>query len=39
VRVSTGGHQKVFDGTMGKLGFSAKQRETYLRGLREKFKL
>jgi len=38
VRVSTGGHQKVFDGTMGKLGLSAKQRETYLRGLREKFK-
>ena len=39
VRASTGGHQKVFDGTMGKLGLSAKQRETYLRGLREKFKL
>jgi hypothetical protein len=38
VRVSTGGHQKVFDGTMGKLGLSAKQRETYFRGLREKFK-
>lgn len=39
VRVSTGGHQKVFDGTMGKLGLSAKQRETTLRALREKFKL
>jgi class 3 adenylate cyclase len=38
VRVSTGGHQKVFDGTMGKLGLSAKQRETTLRGLRDKFK-
>jgi len=38
VRVSTGGHQKVFDGTMGKLGLSAKQRETYFRGLREKLK-
>lgn len=38
VRVSTGGNQKVFDGTMGKLGLSAKQREIYLRGLREKFK-
>jgi class 3 adenylate cyclase len=38
VRVSTGGHQKVFDGTMGKLGLSAKQREAALRGLREKFK-
>jgi class 3 adenylate cyclase len=38
VRVSTGGHQKVFDGAMGKLGLSAKERETYLRGLRAKFK-
>jgi hypothetical protein len=38
-RISTGGHQKVFDVSMGKLGLSAKQRETYLRGLREKFKL
>jgi len=38
MRASTGGHQKVFDATMGKLGFSAKQRETTLRGLREKFK-
>jgi hypothetical protein len=37
-RVSTGGHQKVFDGTMGKLGLSAKQREIYLRSLREKYK-
>ena len=38
VRVSTGGHQKVFEGTMGKLGLSAKQRQTYLRGLRERLK-
>ncbi|HYU68066.1 MAG TPA: hypothetical protein VEL09_01910 [Burkholderiales bacterium] len=38
VRASTGGHQRVFDETMGKLGLSAKQRETYFRGLREKFK-
>jgi len=38
VRASTGGHQKVFDGTMGKLGLSAKQREAALRGLREKLK-
>lgn len=39
VRVSTGGHQKVFDGPLGKLGLSAREREAYLRGLREKFKL
>jgi len=38
VRVSTGGHLKVFEGTMGKLGLSAKQREATLRGLREKYK-
>jgi class 3 adenylate cyclase len=38
LRVSTGGHQKVFEGTMGKLGLSAKQRQTYVRGLREKLK-
>jgi hypothetical protein len=38
VRVSTGGHQKVFDGPLGKLGLSAREREAYLRGLREKFK-
>jgi hypothetical protein len=38
MRASTGGHQKVFDATMGKLGLSAKQRETTLRGLREKLK-
>jgi class 3 adenylate cyclase len=37
-RVSTGGHQKVFDATMGKFGLSAKQREAYLRSLREKYK-
>ena len=39
VRVSTGGHQKVFDGPLGKLGLSAREREAYLRGLRGKFKL
>ncbi len=39
VRASTGGHQRVFDGAMGKLGLSAKEREAYLRGLREKFRL
>jgi hypothetical protein len=38
VRVSTGGHQKVFDATMEKLGLSAKQRQTTLRGLREKLR-
>jgi hypothetical protein len=38
VRVSTGGHQKVFEGPLGKLGLSAKQRQTTLRGLREKLK-
>jgi len=35
-RAATGGHQKVLDATMGKVGMSAKQRETWLRGLREK---
>ena len=35
-RAAGGGHQKVFDATMGKVGMSAKQRETWVRGLREK---
>lgn len=35
-RAVGGGHQKVFDATMGKVGMSAKQRETWLRGVREK---
>ena len=35
-RAAGGGHQKVFDATMGKIGMSAKQRETWLRGLVEK---
>lgn len=35
-RVATGGHQKVFDTTLGKAGMSAKQREAWLRGVREK---
>src|SRR3974390_2068849 len=34
-RAATGGHQKVLDATMGKVGMSAKQREAWLRGLRE----
>ncbi|HTF13557.1 MAG TPA: hypothetical protein VK643_02730 [Burkholderiales bacterium] len=38
VRASTGGHQKIFDATMAKLGLSAKERQIYLRGLREKLK-
>jgi hypothetical protein len=37
-RVATGGHQKVLDATMGKMGMSAKQRETWLRGVREKIR-
>ena len=37
-RVATGGHQQVLDGTMGKMGMSAKQRETWLRGVREKIR-
>lgn len=36
VRAAGGGHQKVFDATLGKVGMSAKQREVWLRGLREK---
>jgi hypothetical protein len=35
-RAAGGGHQKVFDATMGKVGMSAKQREAWLRELREK---
>ena len=35
-RVASGGHQKVLDGTMAKIGWSAKQREAWLRGVREK---
>jgi hypothetical protein len=38
-RAATGGHQKVFDATLGKVGMSAKQRETWLRGVREKVRL
>jgi len=37
-RVATGGHQKVLDATMGKMGMSAKQRESWLRGVREKIR-
>src|SRR5262245_34217998 len=35
-RATLGGHQKVLDGTMAKMGMSAKQRESWLRGVREK---
>ena len=35
-RVATGGHQKVLDATLAKYGVSAKQREAWLRGVREK---
>jgi hypothetical protein len=35
-RAATGGYQKVLDATMGKVGMSAKQREAWVRGLREK---
>src|SRR6266581_4907794 len=38
VRVSTGGRAKLFDDMLGKFGVSAKERDAYLRGLREKFK-
>jgi class 3 adenylate cyclase len=37
-RVATGGHQKVLDGTMAKWGLSAKQREAWLRGVRDKIR-
>jgi class 3 adenylate cyclase len=39
VRVSTGGHPKLLDGVIAKFRISAKDGETYLRSLREKFKL
>lgn len=35
-RAATGGHQQVLDAQLGKVGISAKQREAWLRGLREK---
>jgi len=35
-RVATGGHQKVLDASMAKIGMSAKQREAWLRDMREK---
>jgi hypothetical protein len=35
-RAATGGHQKVLDATMGKIGMSAKEREAWMRGVREK---
>jgi class 3 adenylate cyclase len=37
-RAATGGHQKVLDATMAKVGMSAKQREAWLRGVREKLR-
>jgi class 3 adenylate cyclase len=38
VRAATGGHQKVLDATMAKMGISAKQREAWLRSVREKIR-
>jgi truncated hemoglobin YjbI len=38
-RAATGGHQQVLDAQLGKFGMSAKQREAWLRGLREKVRL
>lgn len=38
-RTATGGHQQVLDTQLGKVGMSAKQREVWLRGLREKVRL
>jgi hypothetical protein len=35
-RAATGGHQKVMDATLAKIGMSAKDRQVWLRGLREK---
>jgi class 3 adenylate cyclase len=35
-RATGGGHKQVLDATMAKVGMSAKQREAWLRGLREK---
>jgi class 3 adenylate cyclase len=37
-RAATGGHQKVLDATMAKVGMSAKQREAWLRGVRERIR-
>jgi class 3 adenylate cyclase len=37
-RAATGGHQKVLDATMAKMGMSAKQREAWLRGVRERIR-
>jgi hypothetical protein len=37
-RAATGGHQKVLEGPLGKVGLSAKQRETWLHGLRDKIR-
>jgi len=37
-RVATGGHQSVLDASMAKIGMSAKQREAWLRGVREKIR-
>ena len=38
LRVTTGGHRTVLDATMGKMGMSAKQREAWLRGVRDKIR-
>jgi len=38
-RAATGGHQQVLDTQLGKVGMSAKQREAWVRGLREKVRL
>jgi hypothetical protein len=35
-RAATGGHQKVLDATMAKIGMSAKEREAWLHGVRQK---
>jgi class 3 adenylate cyclase len=35
-RAATGGHQKVLDGTLAKIGMSAKERQAWVNGLREK---
>ena len=37
-RAATGGHQKVLDASMAKMGMSAKQREAWLRGVRERIR-
>ena len=38
-RIATGGHQKVLDVPLAKMGLSAKQREAWLRGVRERIGL